>query len=183
MDCSIFALLKQKWIPLYHFRIDANVEDTQLNVDLAHTEILKYFQSVSNNRWLLIKMFLILVIFFIVFVLFMTWRPALRDADFEEYKIHSIWRVKEAVLLLLSAFYLLTGWCLLLILVSKIGESLNSSTDKAAGSFSWISNNLTIIICFVVCRRNQHLFSESHTLANNSNYFNRFWFIQSKCKL
>ncbi|XP_067278840.1 syntaxin 5A, like [Pseudorasbora parva] len=53
-------------------RIDANVEDTQLNVDLAHTEILKYFQSVSNNRWLLIKMFLILVIFFIVFVVFMT---------------------------------------------------------------------------------------------------------------
>uniref|UniRef100_A0A8C1VWU9 Syntaxin 5A, like n=1 Tax=Cyprinus carpio TaxID=7962 RepID=A0A8C1VWU9_CYPCA len=53
-------------------RIDANVEDTQLNVDLAHTEILKYFQSVSNNRWLLIKMFLILIIFFIVFVVFMT---------------------------------------------------------------------------------------------------------------
>ncbi|KAK7131018.1 hypothetical protein R3I94_016226 [Phoxinus phoxinus] len=53
-------------------RIDANVEDTQLNVDLAHTEILKYFQSVSSNRWLLIKMFLILVIFFIVFVVFMT---------------------------------------------------------------------------------------------------------------
>ncbi|RXN27091.1 adenylosuccinate synthetase isozyme 2-like protein [Labeo rohita] len=53
-------------------RIDANVEDTQLNVELAHTEILKYFQSVSNNRWLLIKMFLILIIFFIVFVVFMT---------------------------------------------------------------------------------------------------------------
>ncbi|XP_065143120.1 syntaxin 5A, like [Paramisgurnus dabryanus] len=52
-------------------RIDANVEDTQLNVDLAHGEILKYFQSVSNNRWLLIKIFLILIIFFIVFVVFM----------------------------------------------------------------------------------------------------------------
>ncbi|XP_051533831.1 syntaxin 5A, like [Myxocyprinus asiaticus] len=53
-------------------RIDANVEDTQLNVDLAHAEILKYFQSVSKNRWLLIKIFLILIIFFIVFVVFMT---------------------------------------------------------------------------------------------------------------
>lgn len=52
-------------------RIDANVEDTHLNVDLAHAEILKYFQSVSNNRWLLIKIFLILIIFFIVFVFFM----------------------------------------------------------------------------------------------------------------
>lgn len=51
-------------------RIDANVEDTQLNVDFAHTEILKYFQSVSSHRWLLIKIFLILIIFFIVFVVF-----------------------------------------------------------------------------------------------------------------
>ncbi|KAG7464441.1 hypothetical protein MATL_G00165660 [Megalops atlanticus] len=34
-------------------RIDANVEDTQLNVEAAHAEILKYFQSVSSHRWLL----------------------------------------------------------------------------------------------------------------------------------
>ncbi|XP_042275695.1 syntaxin-5a isoform X1 [Thunnus albacares] len=51
-------------------RIDANVEDTQLNVEAAHTEILKYFQSVSSNRWLMIKIFLVLIIFFIVFVVF-----------------------------------------------------------------------------------------------------------------
>ncbi|KAK3524052.1 hypothetical protein QTP70_017570 [Hemibagrus guttatus] len=52
-------------------RIDSNVEDTQLNVDLAHTEILKYFQSVSKNRWLLIKIFLILIVFFFIFVVFL----------------------------------------------------------------------------------------------------------------
>uniref|UniRef100_A0A4W5L7R8 Syntaxin-5 n=1 Tax=Hucho hucho TaxID=62062 RepID=A0A4W5L7R8_9TELE len=52
-------------------RIDANVEDTQLNVDMAHTEILKYFQSVSSNRWLMVKIFLVLVVFFIVFVVFL----------------------------------------------------------------------------------------------------------------
>ncbi|KAM7417507.1 hypothetical protein PAMA_017242 [Pampus argenteus] len=51
-------------------RIDANVEDTQMNVEAAHTEILKYFQSVSSNRWLMIKIFLVLIIFFIVFVVF-----------------------------------------------------------------------------------------------------------------
>lgn len=51
-------------------RIDANVEDTQLNVEAAHTEILKYFQSVSSNRWLMIKIFLVLVVFFIIFVVF-----------------------------------------------------------------------------------------------------------------
>lgn len=46
------------------------MEDTQLNVEAAHTEILKYFQSVSSNRWLMIKIFLVLVVFFIVFVVF-----------------------------------------------------------------------------------------------------------------
>ncbi|XP_034454319.1 syntaxin-5a isoform X1 [Hippoglossus hippoglossus] len=51
-------------------RIDANVEDTQLNVEGAHTEILKYFQSVSSNRWLMIKIFLVLIVFFIIFVVF-----------------------------------------------------------------------------------------------------------------
>ncbi|XP_053544838.1 syntaxin-5 isoform X2 [Bombina bombina] len=51
-------------------RIDGNIEDTQLNVEAAHSEILKYFQSVTSNRWLMIKIFLILIIFFIIFVVF-----------------------------------------------------------------------------------------------------------------
>jgi syntaxin 5 len=52
-------------------RIDHNVEDTHLNVEAAHTEILKYFQSVTSNRWLIIKVFAVLIIFFIIFVVFM----------------------------------------------------------------------------------------------------------------
>ncbi|KAG2468981.1 syntaxin-5a [Polypterus senegalus] len=52
-------------------RIDANVEDAQLNVEAAHSEILKYFQSVTSNRWLMVKIFFILIIFFIVFVVFL----------------------------------------------------------------------------------------------------------------
>ncbi|XP_053824051.1 syntaxin-5 isoform X2 [Vidua chalybeata] len=52
-------------------RIDSGVEDAQLNVEAAHGEILKYFQSVSSNRWLLLKIFLILIVFFIVFVVFL----------------------------------------------------------------------------------------------------------------
>lgn len=59
---------------IYFFlRIDSNVEDTQLNVEAAHSEILKYFQSVSSNRWLMIKIFLVLVVFFIIFVVFFAW--------------------------------------------------------------------------------------------------------------
>ncbi|KAL2719836.1 syntaxin-5 [Vespula maculifrons] len=52
-------------------RIDSNVEDTELNVEAAHAEILKYFQSVTNNRWLMIKIFAVLIFFFIFFVVFL----------------------------------------------------------------------------------------------------------------
>ncbi|XP_059616606.1 syntaxin-5 [Phlebotomus argentipes] len=52
-------------------RIDSNVQDTELNIEAAHGEILKYFQSVSKNRWLMIKIFGVLIMFFIFFVVFM----------------------------------------------------------------------------------------------------------------
>lgn len=52
-------------------RIDANVEATELNVEAAHGELLKYFQSVTSNRWLIVKIFCVLIIFFIIFVVFM----------------------------------------------------------------------------------------------------------------
>lgn len=53
------------------YRIDSNIEDTELNVEAAHTEILKYFQSVTSNRWLMIKIFAVLIFFFIFFVVFL----------------------------------------------------------------------------------------------------------------
>ena len=53
------------------YRIDSNVEDTFMNVEAAHSEILKYFQSVTSNRWLMIKIFGVLIVFFIIFVVFM----------------------------------------------------------------------------------------------------------------
>jgi len=52
-------------------RIDSNVEDTALNVDMGHNEILKYFQSVTSNRWLMVKIFGVLIFFFLIFVIFM----------------------------------------------------------------------------------------------------------------
>jgi len=52
-------------------RIDSNVDDTALNVELGHNEILKYFQSVTSNRWLMIKIFGVLIFFFLLFVIFM----------------------------------------------------------------------------------------------------------------
>ncbi|GLV39950.1 Syntaxin 5 [Carabus blaptoides fortunei] len=52
-------------------RIDTNVQDAELNIDAAHGQILKYFQSVTSNRWLMIKIFAVLIFFFIFFVVFL----------------------------------------------------------------------------------------------------------------
>lgn len=46
-------------------RIDANTEDVVDNVQGAQKELLKYWSRVSSNRWLLAKMFGVLMIFFL----------------------------------------------------------------------------------------------------------------------
>jgi len=51
-------------------RIDSNIDSTEMSIDAAHGEILKYFQSVTNNRWLMVKVFGTLVLFFIIFIVF-----------------------------------------------------------------------------------------------------------------
>jgi len=52
-------------------RIDSNIESTQMNVEAAHTELLRYFQSISSNRWLMVKIFGVALVFFLIFVVFM----------------------------------------------------------------------------------------------------------------
>jgi syntaxin 5 len=49
------------------FRIDDNVHEIETNVDLARKELLKYWQSISSNRALMIKMFAVLLVLFLVF--------------------------------------------------------------------------------------------------------------------
>ncbi len=53
-------------------RIDSNVDDIDMNVTQAHSELLKYFQSVTSNRWLMIKVFSVLIVFFVIFIVVMT---------------------------------------------------------------------------------------------------------------
>ncbi|PAA49339.1 hypothetical protein BOX15_Mlig015562g1, partial [Macrostomum lignano] len=52
-------------------RIGASVDDTALNVDVAHAELLKFFKSLTSNRSLMLKVFGLLVIFFVLFVVFL----------------------------------------------------------------------------------------------------------------
>lgn len=50
-------------------RIDANTEDVVDNVQGAQRELLKYWNRVQGNRWLVAKMFGVLMIFFLLWVL------------------------------------------------------------------------------------------------------------------
>lgn len=50
-------------------RIDAETEDVVANVSGAQRELLKYWGRVSSNRWLVVKMFGVLMIFFLLWVL------------------------------------------------------------------------------------------------------------------
>ncbi|KAI8399509.1 Syntaxin-5 N-terminal, Sly1p-binding domain [Nakaseomyces glabratus] len=50
-------------------RIDANVDEVDLNITGAQRELLKYFDRVKSNRWLVAKIFFIVFVFFLVWVL------------------------------------------------------------------------------------------------------------------
>ncbi|KAI3402430.2 sed5 [Candida oxycetoniae] len=50
-------------------RIDANVEDISLNISGAQRELLKYYAHITSNRWLFLKIFGVLIIFFFLWVL------------------------------------------------------------------------------------------------------------------
>lgn len=51
-------------------RIDDNMDETLGNVEGARSALLKHLSRVSSNRWLLIKIFAILILFLLVFVFF-----------------------------------------------------------------------------------------------------------------
>lgn len=52
-------------------RIDSNVEESVTNIDTAQNELLRYLRSVGSNRGLVLKLFGVLVVFIIVFILLM----------------------------------------------------------------------------------------------------------------
>jgi len=50
-------------------RIDADTIDIASNVSGAQRELLKYYASISSNRWLMLKVFGVLIVFFLIFIL------------------------------------------------------------------------------------------------------------------
>ncbi|KAL5228613.1 hypothetical protein ABZP36_016878 [Zizania latifolia] len=51
-------------------RIDENVDDTLANVEGAQGQLLKYLNSISSNRWLMMKIFFVLMVFLMIFIFF-----------------------------------------------------------------------------------------------------------------
>ncbi|GIL42089.1 hypothetical protein Vafri_131 [Volvox africanus] len=51
-------------------RIDENVEDTLSNVNAAQAQLLKYLNGLQNNRWLVLKVLGVLLVFLVLFVMF-----------------------------------------------------------------------------------------------------------------
>ena len=53
-----------------HGRIDENMDNTLTNVEGAQGQLLKYLNSISSNRWLLMKIFFVLMVFLTIFIFF-----------------------------------------------------------------------------------------------------------------
>lgn len=49
-------------------RIDQNVDDISLNILGAQRELLRYYANISSNRWLFLKIFGVLLVFFLLWV-------------------------------------------------------------------------------------------------------------------
>jgi syntaxin 5 len=51
-------------------RIDEDIANTELHVNNAYSELVKYLPKVAGNRWLYLKIFAVLVVFMILFIVF-----------------------------------------------------------------------------------------------------------------
>ncbi|KAJ3428038.1 syntaxin-5 [Anaeramoeba flamelloides] len=51
--------------------IDQNVDETLENIEQGERELRKYSESIGSNRWLIFKIFAILIVFILIFVLIM----------------------------------------------------------------------------------------------------------------
>ncbi|KAJ2581861.1 Integral membrane protein SED5, partial [Coemansia sp. RSA 1836] len=51
-------------------RIDANIETVDINISAAQNELLRYYSNISSNRWLMAKIFAIILVFVFLLVTF-----------------------------------------------------------------------------------------------------------------
>lgn len=83
-DPWIWVQIWQLILVFFCCRIDENMEDTLANVEGAQGALLKYLNSISSNRWLMIKIFFVLIFFLMVFLFFVAW--SLQRQNWKEQK-------------------------------------------------------------------------------------------------
>lgn len=52
-------------------RIDMNVEEMQVNLQRGQHELARYLRNMSSNRWLMIKIFALVIVFIIFWSIFL----------------------------------------------------------------------------------------------------------------
>jgi len=52
-------------------RIDDDILNVDMNVTGAQDYLMKYYKSISSNRWLIIKILIVVLVFFFIFVVFL----------------------------------------------------------------------------------------------------------------
>ena len=57
-------------VDLVESRLDMTIDDTVAHTENAHAELSKYYEWVQSNRWLMLKIFAILIFFAVIFVIF-----------------------------------------------------------------------------------------------------------------
>jgi len=51
-------------------RVDENVNQTERNISGAQNQLMQYYQNISSNRWLFLKVFFVLIVFILILVVF-----------------------------------------------------------------------------------------------------------------
>lgn len=64
------SLQETYFIMVDNCRIDENMDESLANVEGAQGQLLKYYNSISSNRWLIVKIFMVLITFLFIFVFF-----------------------------------------------------------------------------------------------------------------
>lgn len=69
LDCTISFCFHNKISLIDLIRIDDNMDESVNNVENARGSLLRHLNQISSNRWLMMKIFAVIIFFLIVFIL------------------------------------------------------------------------------------------------------------------
>ena len=70
LECRISSCFHNKISLIDLIRIDDNMDESLNNVENARGALLRNLNRISSNRWLMMKIFAVVIFFLVVFILF-----------------------------------------------------------------------------------------------------------------